>query len=121
MDYGVRTIRSERRFFLVEVEQRANASLLTPDNVAKAITAVFVRLFGSEGMNKLDLEVCTQGANIFICSVSYCLGIALRSALTLPPILLSSVPEISGFRVLSEASFLQALLHNSRCDFAPLV
>jgi hypothetical protein len=121
MDYGVRTVKSKRRFFLVEIEQRENASLLTQENVATAITAVFVRLFGSDGMDKLDLEVFAQGAKIFICSVSNCLGIALRCALTLPPIPLPRIPEISAFRVLSEASFLQALLHDSRLDFVPLV
>jgi hypothetical protein len=121
MDFGVRTIKSPRRFFLVEVSQINRATVLTAGDIAQAVTAMFIRLFGSEGMAALNLEVAGYSADRFICSVPSNLGVALRSALTLPIVPLPSAPEIAGFRVLSEASFMQALLHDSRLDFPPLM
>jgi hypothetical protein len=117
MTFAVRTLRSPRRYFLVEVRSRSSESL---ENVHQQITALFLRLFGSSVTSKVDLQVFSQTQNHFICSVPNEFAVSFRCAIALPPIPLPHQAEIEGFRVLSESSFMQSLFHNSRLDFPPL-
>jgi hypothetical protein len=118
--FEARTIKSPRRYFLVEIRQK-DPVVLTEAQVRLAISAQFIRLFGERAFAGAELEVDLQGASRAICSIQNELAVALRCSLALPPVPLPDYPELETLHVLSEASFLQALFHSSRLDFPPLV
>jgi hypothetical protein len=118
--FGVRTIKSSRRFFLLEIRQ-TEPVVLEEEKLRQSISAQFVRLFGEFPLSSMDLEVFVQSPSRAICSIQNELAVCLRCSLALPPIPLSGCPEIASLHVLCEASFLQPLLHNSRLDFPPLL
>jgi hypothetical protein len=117
--FGVRSIKSPRRFFLLEVSQSTTV-LLSAEKVRQAISAQFLRLFGERALSSAELEVSIQGPARAICSIQNELAVCLRCSLALPVVPLPDCAEIDGFHVLFEAAFLQSLIHNSRFDFPPL-
>jgi hypothetical protein len=119
-NFGVRTIKSPLRYFLLEVKQ-SSPTVLTEEKVRQAISAQFLRLFGEKALASAELDVFLQGPTQAICSIQNNLAVCLRCSLALPPVPLHDCEEIEAFHVLFEASFLQSLLHNSRFDFPPLL
>jgi RNase P/RNase MRP subunit POP5 len=121
MDVSPRTIKSPKRYFVIEIQRKAPSASLTSASVKQMISAQFIRLFGTAGFAAIDLEVFIQGPTRAICSVQNELAVNLRCSLALPPPRLPGIPDLECFHVLREASFMQALFHDSRLDFPPLV
>jgi hypothetical protein len=121
MELVTHTFKSPKRYFLIEIRQNASSTVLTAATVKQWISALFLRLFGTDLFGRADLDVFLQSPTRAICSIQNELAVKLRCALVLPPVELPGGANIESFHVMREASFIQSLFHNSRTDFPPLV
>ena len=117
MSINIRTFSPTKRYYLLEAEPCANETILSKKDVNDAIRKNLLKLFGSAEIDKIPIEVFERETNRFVVSTDASKSIALRSCLLLSP----SNSRIHNFRVISEASFLQSILHNSRLYFSPLL
>ena len=117
MQFAPRTLNSEKRYYLIEIEKKTQEALITSDIVSSVIKNSYQTVFGINEVNPLFLEVHDFDSNQYIISTDVKTSVALRSALIIPP----EHSIIISFRVLSESSTLQALYHDSRLYFKPLI
>lgn len=116
--FNVKTIRSDSRHYLIEAELNDPNILLSSSHVNHIIKSNFEKYFGTVEASNLKLQIDEQGSNKFIVSTNCQNAVALRAAILFPP------PKFSNIRnlhVISESSFVQPLIHDSRLFFAPLI
>lgn len=117
MQFSPHTISNKKRFYLVKVQKTRDENIITTDMVKQIISTNFSTLFGSTELSKFNYQVNQFNSNEFVISVDSKSSVSLRSVLILPP----SHPFISSFFILSEASTLQSIYHDSRLYFESLV
>lgn len=118
MAFSVKTIRSDSRHYLIEAELNDPNIILSSSHVNTIIHINYEKFFGQKEAANLKMQINDQGSNKFIVSTDSQTAISLRSAILLPP------PKTSNVRtlhVLSESSFVQPLIHDSRLYFTPLI
>lgn len=118
MAFNVKTIHSDSRHYLINVEVNDQNILLSSNHVAQIIHYNYEKFFGKIEHDKLKIEINEQGSNKFIVSTSSETAISLRTAILLPP---PSSSNIRNLHIISESSFIQPLIHDSRMFFPPLI
>ena len=117
MAFKVQTIRSQNRYYLIEVDLKDPHVLISGNQIKQIIRYNYEKLFGQAELATLALEINDQGPNTYILTTNCKDAISLRTALSLPTPASSNIRSI---HVLSESSFIQPLFHNSRLYFQPL-
>ena len=118
MAFNVKTIHSSKRHYLIEAELNDPNILLSPTQVTQIIHYNYEKFFGQNEISKLEIQINEQGSNKFIISTGSETAISLRTAILFPP---PSSSNVRNLHVISESSFIQPLIHNSRTFFSPLL
>ncbi|EAY04938.1 hypothetical protein TVAG_039900 [Trichomonas vaginalis G3] len=111
------TIRSKHRYYLVRIEKTKDNAVVQKEDFVKAIAEMYQQLFGTYYLNLLPMDVYDQGNDRFIVDTTPEFAVTFRTALTLP----SPHQSIHKFEVISESSYLQPLIHDSRLFYPPLI
>ena len=114
--FAPHTFSSSKRFYLVQAVPLEKDTMIKDKDVEQVISTLFQQIFGKLFLGKLNLEVNDIGTNNFIISVPKENSVPLRSALTIP----ITSGKIQNFEILSESSFMQPLMHDSRLFYQPL-
>ena len=118
MAFNIKTFKSDSRFYLIEVEPIDKNAIISSNQIEQLVKYNFQKFFGSEGIKNVKIEVNEFKNKQFIISTDEKNCVALRAAISLA---IPNFSNISRINILSESSFLQPIVHDSRLFFSPLI